>query len=241
MKGETGDAGAFVIRNLGDDVADGAEGPLARSVSGGKVGVEDVARGVVVLPIGGIDFSVERGAQVPAAAKIRQDQLRLEGPVMKADVGTAVATHMGEAGYANGRPRAALNGAGRGEHTKTRFDAKTGPPYLVPGQLVREVGVVHAATHIRGAEQRKRLTDGERFEGLRDDKVVGRAQEGPAGNEQKALNEDIDLLTLLVANTRPTSRPTKPRSRILYRPRPVRLKGESLAEPVDARRRHACG
>src|SRR6516225_4480523 len=127
MKGETGDAGAFVIRNLGDDVADGAEGPLARSVSGGKVGVEDVARGVVVLPIGGIDFSVERGAQVPAAAKIRQDQLRLEGPVLDADVGTAVAARRGEAGYANGRPRGALNGAGRSKHAQARLHAKSPP------------------------------------------------------------------------------------------------------------------
>src|ERR1700753_1583332 len=90
MERQAGHVGALVVRDLGGVVADRTEGPFADGLGGGPVDVEYVTLGVVVLLVSRVELFVDRGGQVPAVLQVRQDQLRLEGPVVVAEVGVAV-------------------------------------------------------------------------------------------------------------------------------------------------------
>ena len=90
MNGGTDADRALVVRNLGDVVGDRTERPLAEGLRGSEVSVEDVALGVVVGPIGGVELLIERSGQVISVREIRDDRFRLERPVVVAEVREAI-------------------------------------------------------------------------------------------------------------------------------------------------------
>jgi hypothetical protein len=177
---------ALVIGNLADKVGYRTERPLANGLGSGEIRMEDVTGRVVREGVSSIDFDLHRGGQVPSILQIRQDQFGLERVVGIGLATKAVCTRVAPIVHVD---------------TKTGLDVKAAIPEL-PAQFHRnDVGIERAGT--LGVNGR---TNALHDKWLHEDSVIGRTQEGPAGNEQEALNVNGRLNSDMIYRCRAAER-----------------------------------